>query len=123
LLIQDYGRYTVSVTDSNLCSNTATLLVKNNCPGKVFVPNVFTPSNRDGLNDVFYPITSNIETITFRVYNRYGEQIFETNQLKTGWDGMFNGKPAQADVYVYTVEYKTLSGRVGSTSGNVTLLK
>jgi gliding motility-associated-like protein len=121
--ISDYGIFTVSVVDTNQCSNTANLKVENNCPGNVFVPNVFTPSNRDGVNDVFYPVTRNVEHLVFQIYNRYGEKVFETNKLKEGWDGLFEGRPAQADVYVYTIEYKTFSGNIGTTSGNVTLLK
>lgn len=121
--IKEYGSFTVTVTDTNQCNNKATITVFNNCPGKVFVPNVFTPSNQDGVNDVFYPITRNIESLTFQVYNRWGEKVFETTKLQEGWNGMFNGNPVQSDVYVYTVQYKAFSGVVGSTSGNVTVLK
>lgn len=121
--IKAYGSFTVTVTDTNECSNKATITVVNNCPGIVFVPNVFTPSNRDGINDVFYPITRNIESMVFQIYNRWGEKVFETNTLLEGWTGTFDGAPVQADVYVYTVQYKAFSGVVGSASGNVTVLK
>jgi gliding motility-associated-like protein len=121
--ITEYGTFTVTATSENNCSNSAAITVINNCPGKVYVPNVFTPSNRDGLNDAFIPVTRNVESINFQVFNRWGEKVFETDKLLEGWNGQFEGKPAQADVYVYTVQYKTFGGLTGSTSGNVTLLK
>ena len=43
--------------------------------------------------------------IIFRVYNRWGEMIFKTNDVNEGWDGTINGKPCQVDVYVYHIEY------------------
>jgi gliding motility-associated-like protein len=121
--ITHYGSFTVTASDTNQCYNKATVTVLNNCPGKVFVPNVFTPSDPDGLNDVFYPVTRNVESLTFQVFNRWGEKVYETTKLLDGWNGWVDNKPAPADVYVYTVQYKTFSGITGSTAGNVMLLK
>lgn len=118
-----YGTFTVTVSDTNACTDKASMTVVNNCPGKIYVPNVFTPANHDGLNDEFYPVTQNIETITFQVYNRWGEKLFETHKLLEGWNGLFDSKPVPADVYVYTVQYKTFGGVMGSEAGNVTVLK
>lgn len=121
--VTGYGKYSVTVTDSNLCKASAELNVESNCPGVVFVPNVFTPENRDGLNDVFLPVTRNVKTIHMMIYTRWGELIFETNDLQKGWDGSYKNQPAQSDVYVYTIDYVGFSGLPKTLTGNVSLLK
>ena len=57
------------------------------------VPNAFTP-NGDGANDRAVVIGYGITKLTFRIYNRWGQLMFETTNRKLGWDGRFNGKPA-----------------------------
>lgn len=118
-----YGLYTFSVTDTNNCANAATLEVRNNCPADVYVPNAFTPLDNDGLNDFFYPVTRNVRNIEFKVYNRWGELLFETSKVNEGWDGSFLKKPVSSDVYVYTLKYEAMNGDQGTRNGNVTLLR
>lgn len=67
-------------------------------------PNAFTP-NGDEVNDRFRPITR-CPTVAYRlrVYNRWGQLMFETTDAETGWDGTFNGEPQPSDVYVWTLE-------------------
>ncbi len=121
--IVDYGKYTVIATDTNDCQLSATIEVENNCPGKVYVPNAFTPENKDGLNDEFYPVTINIKELKFWVYDRWGDLVFYTDKIGKGWDGTFAGKSAVQDVYVYLVDYVAANNVKGNLKGNVTLLK
>ena len=65
------------------------------------IPNAFSP-NGDGLNDKFHILDIGIvRLINFKVYNRWGELVFETTDIKEGWDGMFRGKKQDIGTYVY----------------------
>lgn len=96
---------------------------------RVLIPTAFSP-NKDGLNDVFKPVTqfvkqeslSDIAAYTFAVYNRWGEKMFETNDLDSGWNGRFMGKQCQQGGYFYTMSIKNLENMVMNYSGTVTLL-
>lgn len=121
--VQTYGLFTFSVTDSNNCANSAILEVLNNCPADIYVPNAFTPMDNDGLNDFFYPVTRNVRTIEFKIYDRWGALLFETNTLNDGWNGLLLNKPVTSDVFVYTVKYEAMNGDQGTRKGNVTLLR
>jgi gliding motility-associated-like protein len=69
-----------------------------------YVPNSFTP-NGDGLNDVFRGIPAGMRTTDyFRVYDRFGKLIFETNRYLRGWDGTYQGKPQPTGTYVYIIK-------------------
>lgn len=116
------GRY--SLTVKNGCgsfSRGVTINPENNCG--LFIPNAFTP-NDDGLNDVFkvvYPIP--VTSFRLTVYNRFGQKIFETNDIRNGWDGRYKGEPQPLGVYVWTLEV-TVPGKVpNALKGTVTLLK
>jgi gliding motility-associated-like protein len=87
------------------------------------VPNAWSPNN-DGSNDKLFPLTINIkELYYFRVFNRWGQLMFETNKLGEGWDGIYNGKPQVQDVYTWTVEAIGLDGVYYKQSGNSILLR
>src|SRR6185295_2220503 len=66
-------------------------------PLSVFIPNAFTP-NGDGINDTFGVKGEGIKNFVMRVYDRWGEVIFESENAKQQWDGTYKGKPAQSDV-------------------------
>lgn len=121
--VMEYGVFTFTGTDSNNCANIASLEVTNNCPPNIFVPNAFTPQDNDGINDFFIPVTRNVRDIEFKVFNRWGELLFQTQKLGEGWDGTFLNKPATSDVYVYTIKFEAFSGETGTRKGNVTLLR
>lgn len=96
--------------------------------GNFFIPNTFSP-NGDGMNDIFYPRGTGIVGIrSFRVFNRWGEVVFERTNIKAnspidGWDGMLRGKKAPADVYVYTCEIICSNNQTIPVKGDVTLLQ
>lgn len=90
-------------------------------------PNVFTP-NGDGKNDVFLPVPedvlSSIEILDFRVYNRWGQVVYDGRKNNNeGWDGTHNGSPAPADVYVYRVRYRVPGQEVQDAKGDLTLIR
>lgn len=121
--------YTVRVTNFYGCSGTDTLVVKAFCKdAQVFLPNAFSPDG-DGVNDVFMVQGSGILRVkTFRVFNRWGELVFEKNEVppndaRFGWDGRVVGRPPVPDVYVYTVEVLCENGIPFTYKGNVTILK
>ena len=121
--------YTVSVVDSNNCSDTASILINTICKEEnYFFPNTFSP-NGDGVNDYFYPRGTglyNIQSLT--IFNRWGQMVFQrknfpANSETMGWDGTFDGKPAPMDAYVYIAEVICSNAQVVAIHGNVTLVR
>lgn len=99
------------VTDTAGCADTTSrvLKVENNC--YIAVPTEFTP-NGDGLNDYLYPLNAYKATsLTFRVYNRYGQLVFQTTDWTQKWDGNKNGTPMPAGVYVWQLMYTDQSNK------------
>ena len=88
------------------------------------IPNAFTPNN-DGLNDLLKVMhNSTIISINyFKIFNRAGNQIFETNNINEGWDGKINGSIADADAYYWIVEYNTWDHKVFKVKGSTLLIK
>ncbi|NJK82455.1 MAG: T9SS type B sorting domain-containing protein [Saprospiraceae bacterium] len=86
-------------------------------PPFVFVPNVFTP-NSDGNNDLLYVRGFNIDRVHFRVFNRWGELVFETRDLSQGWDGLFRGEIAEGRVFGYIAEIECFGGERTTLQGN-----
>ena len=90
----------------------------------VFVPDAFTPDNA-GPNDnnTFIPKVINNKTFYMGVYNRWGEKMYETNDLNKGWDGNFLGKPAPQGVYIYRIVVTSLEDKQFEYNGTFTLLR
>ena len=87
------------------------------------VPNAFTV-NDDGLNDKFKPIiTEYLMKYSFKILNRWGEKIFETNDPKEGWDGTFKGQRVQDGAYVFILRATDLMGDTYSDKGEFLLLR
>jgi gliding motility-associated-like protein len=90
----------------------------------ITVPNAFTP-NGDGKNDFLYPLNAYTATnLEFRVFNRYGQLVFETRDWTRKWDGTINGKPQPVGAYVWTLRYTDgSSGKVFSSRGTSVLVR
>ncbi len=92
------------------------------------MPNVFTP-NSDGLNDFFNIVSKNpdfqqfIRVITFKIYDRWGQLIYDNDDPTSGWDGNYNADFAPAAVYAYYIEYELIDCNNQSEKGNVTLIR
>ncbi|MDB5252427.1 MAG: type sorting protein [Flaviaesturariibacter sp.] len=120
----DSIRYTVEVFSAEGCRDSATVGVKifKTVPS-IFVPTGFTP-NGDGRNDVARPIAVGIKSIDyFRVYNRWGQLVFETTQNGKGWDGRINGKDQATNVFVWLVKAVDYTGKPYVNKGTVTLIR
>jgi gliding motility-associated-like protein len=117
--------YTVNliVTDSAGCADTTfhVMKVENNC--YIAVPNAFTP-NGDGLNDYLYPLNAYKATdLTFRVFNRDGQLVFETTDWTKKWDGTKAHDPMPAGVYVWMLSYTDPSDKKVFLKGYTVLLR
>jgi gliding motility-associated-like protein len=88
----------------------------------VGVPNAFSP-NGDGENDVLYVKGQDVKSMDFKVFNRWGELVFETNDLTIGWDGVYKGEPQEMEVYVWMLRVSFGNGTAVTKNGNVTLLR
>lgn len=96
----------------------------------IFIPTAFSP-NDENLNDVFKPFALFIKSpldydegiYDFRVYNRWGELVFQSNNPEVGWDGSFKGDVAPIGTYMYTFRVRGLNNRIYNLSGSVTLLR
>ncbi len=113
------------------CSDTATVNIITDAD--VVFPNAFTPSNsgpNGGYyipgnldNDIFFPYTSGVIEYKFQVFDRWGELIFETEDIKQGWDGYYRDKICQEGVYVWKAYVKLNNGKEFKKTGDVTLLR
>ncbi|MEO6490676.1 MAG: gliding motility-associated C-terminal domain-containing protein [Ferruginibacter sp.] len=115
--------FAVIITDVAGCIGYDTIFVKVYEGPNYYVPNAFSP-NGDGLNDVFRAIPVGIaKTDWFRVFNRYGQLMFETSQWLKGWDGRYKGKLQPIGAYVWIVKGKDKKGHVVEDKGTVMLVK
>jgi gliding motility-associated-like protein len=90
--------------------------------GHIYMPNAFTP-NGDGHNDVFKILGDNIVLNEFRVFDRWGEMIFETKDITQGWDGTYRGEMLPGN-YVYWISYRGCNDNgVKILKGNVVLIR
>jgi gliding motility-associated-like protein len=114
--------FTATTTTSEGCQASADVIVTLDFQAFIGVPNMFSP-NDDGENDVLFVKGLGIKTMTFRVYNRYGQMVFESLEQKDGWDGKVNGQLENSATFVYTLEYLLVNGETGNMNGNLTLVK
>lgn len=90
--------------------------------GQVHVPNAFTP-NGDYVNDFFEVKGSGIKNYKIRIYDRWGEKIFEHNDISQPWDGKYKGNDVQEGVYIYVVEAEFSDGNTQFLKGSLTLMR
>lgn len=94
------------------------IAVENN----LFVPTAFSP-NGDGNNDFLFVRGQNIKDLHFSVYDRWGEKVFETNDINVGWDGTFNEEKMESAVFAYYITLTYLDGKAEAKKGNVSLIR
>ena len=121
--IDGVGTYELTVSTSNDCISKdeviITLTLSNNW---VKLPAAFSP-NGDGLNEPLRALGNGIETIKWMIFNRWGEKVFESDNLDIGWDGTHKGQPAPVGVYVYVGEVVFVDGMREEFLGNVVLVR
>ncbi len=116
--------YVVTGNDNFGCTATDTVVVfVSALCGSIIAPNAFSP-NADGKNDVFKLLTTDFASIKyFRIYNRWGQKVFETTNINEGWDGMFNNQLQPLDVFVYYVQLDCPMQNNPIIKGNITLVR
>lgn len=113
----------VCLTASNeACSDTACKDIFISFDALIGVPNAFSP-NGDGVNDVIRVEGKGIIELEFRIFNRWGEKVFETNDRSVGWDGYYKGVLQEMEAYTYSVQAKFIDGSSKALKGNITLLR
>lgn len=88
----------------------------------LFIPNSFSPDG-NGKNDILYFRGRYIDQLDLKIFNRWGELVFKTQDVNQGWDGSHKGKPAQADVYVFYIIATCIDGQEFEKKGDVTLIR
>ncbi len=115
--------YTVVVTYGKNCTATASAIVRVNHGPDTYIPNAFTP-NGDGTNDEFTVYGSGLKTVTMRVFNRWGEKVFDSGDNQwASWDGTYKGVLQPPAVYTYVVELTYLDGQKKMKDGSLTLIR
>lgn len=101
------GVYHVLVTDANACITVAQVQLEQELCCRIFLPDAFSPNN-DGRNDVYRILEygGGVTLGEFRIYNRWGQELFTTRDMEKGWDGTFKGNPQNVDTYHYIVQYQ-----------------
>ncbi len=118
--------YQLTITDSLGCPNRDSVkifVINYVCeePG-IFIPNAFSP-NSDLTNDVLYVRGGQIKELLLRVYDRWGEKVFETTTPGTGWNGTYKGKKVMPGVFVYYLDATCFNNEKFFKKGNITVLK
>lgn len=124
LTVEQGGIYFVSATDSTCYSISDSISVTlEDCTFYIYMPNAFSP-NGDGINDIYIPIQNGeIEDYVMRIFDRWGELLFETRDIEIGWDGTLKGNDLNPGVYVWSIGYNTPDKVRLVKKGSLTLLR
>lgn len=116
-------KYLITGISPKGCTSVDTMTVRVLGYPFLAVPNAFTP-NGDGKNDIFRPLFVGYSSLRyFRIYNRYGEEMYSTSNLGEGWNGTFNGKEQELGVYYWMLGVKDRFGKDFEEKGDVMLIR
>ncbi len=115
-------QYTLTITYNKGCVASATMniLVEGGKP--VYIPNSFSP-NGDGNNDVFQIYGAGIKVVDLKVFNRWGEMVYQSNNQFGGWDGTYRGVMQNPGVFVYEAGITYLNDKTDKVVGSITLIR
>lgn len=126
LRVNEAAEYTVKFINSNGCLSLVSnkIITEIGCNAtNIYVPDVFSP-NGDGINDVVKAVCVGIAKLKyFKIYNRWGNILFETADESKGWDGRFRGQIQPADSYIWLVEGVDTNGKEIRKTGTLNLIK
>lgn len=91
-------------------------------PTPLFIPDIFSP-NDDGLNDVLFVRGQGLLEMSFKVYDRWGEMVFESADIDRGWDGQFRGEAMPSGSYIWLLRARLNDGLIIEERGNVRLIR
>jgi gliding motility-associated-like protein len=121
--ISQASQVNLQVADAHGCTDVDSVFLETQVCCEVFVPNAFSP-NSDGDNDLFSPLYDGTVALDFlRVYDRWGNMVFETSDKNMKWNGTFKGADAELGVYFYVVKYACVKTGTVTKSGDILLLK
>jgi gliding motility-associated-like protein len=116
-------KYRIRLTSAVGCVTIDSVSVSVFENSDIFVPKAFSP-NKDGKNDLLFPFLVNIKTLKFfRIYNRWGQLMYQTSDFKQGWDGVYNNIPQPLDTYTWIVEGIDVNGVAIFKKGQTVLLR
>ena len=123
-IYEEPGVYTVClfIENANGCPDTICQELTIDAVSQLVVPNAFSP-NGDGYNDIFLPFNFSLIGFELKIWNRWGELVFESNDPNIGWDGTYKGIDQEMDTYVYTVGGLGEDGQDYFFKGNITLVR
>jgi len=114
--------YTLRITNAQGCTGTDDMLLTV-VPYCVKPMEAFSP-NGDGINDLWLITNGNcLAKAKAEVFNRYGSKVFESNDYKNNWNGLYKGKPLPDGTYYYVINYQLINGRVVILKGSLTILR
>ncbi len=121
---EEPGEYLVCAYASSIenCRDSTCVLIRLDADSELAFPNAFSP-NGDGTNDVLLPFNWGLQSYLLRIYNRWGELIFESNDPLMGWDGTYKGEPQEVGMYKITASGLGLDGRTYTTVSDLFLLR
>ncbi|MDI1353433.1 MAG: gliding motility-associated C-terminal domain-containing protein [bacterium] len=123
-LYPDAGQFPVVLVVRNKwgCTDTLMKVIIVEPDFAIYVPNAFTP-NEDERNEVFMPVIRSAKNYNIKIYDRWGEQIFESSDLLKGWDGTYKGASCKQDVYNWKIVVSAANGEQRILTGSVLLMR
>ncbi|MBL0102639.1 MAG: gliding motility-associated C-terminal domain-containing protein [Bacteroidetes bacterium] len=122
----DTGTYeiTLIVRSDKMCYDTLRKMIHVRDEFAIYFPNAFTPNN-DGINEMFKPFGVGVSSFEMTVFDRWGMEIFVTDNIEKGWDGNFrgDGRQCQGDTYVYLAHAIDSGGRNHEFVGKINLVR
>ena len=118
----DTVTYLFTYTNEIGCSTSSSITVNVLPVGNIFFPNAFSP-NGDGNNETYLAYGASVKTFELRIYNRWGEKVFETNNFFEGWNGEYKGAPLPMGVYVYYSSVTLMNNKTNKYKGSLTLIR
>ena len=103
LPVLEDGIYSVEVSDSYGCIGTDSVFLREICPTRIYVPNIFTPDG-DGHNDFFKAYAFDVIDFKLSVFSRWGELVFQSTNPEESWNGQYKNKWIQSGIYVWQLE-------------------
>lgn len=114
--------YQLIYTDRYGCVDSDAVTIYALPEGNVYFPSAFTP-NGDNINDTYRPFGNNIRDISFKIFNRWGEKVFDSHSENIGWDGTFKGAPQSPGIYIYYAVVTFLDESRKEFKGTISLIR
>lgn len=117
--------YVVTGTDASGCATSDTIRIEVDIRcNEPFIPTIFSPNGKGpAANELLCLFSNCVDQLKFAVYNRWGEMVFETDDITKCWDGFYKGKDAISGIYAYNLYILQLDGTVVNKKGTITLVK